>query len=61
MILHKSNHTTTSYNIAAILNWNIQHINIKTAFLYGVLSESKTVFIEQPPGFEFLEKEVWVM
>ena len=39
---------------------NIQHINIKTAFLHGVLPESETVSMEQPSGFQEPGKEDWV-
>jgi Reverse transcriptase (RNA-dependent DNA polymerase) len=48
-------------HIAAILNWDVQHVNIKTAFLHSILPESETVFMEQPPGFEAPGKEDWVM
>ena len=36
-------------HIAAVLDWDIQHVDIKTAFLHGVLPENETVFMEQPP------------
>jgi hypothetical protein len=48
-------------HIAAVLNWDIQHVDIKTAFLHGVLPENETVYMEQPPGFEATGKEDWVM
>ena len=48
-------------HIAAVLDWDIQHVDIKTAFLHGVLPENETVFMEQPPGFESPGKEDWVM
>jgi hypothetical protein len=47
-------------HIAAVLDWVVQHFDIKTAFLHGVLPKSKTVFMEQPPGFEELGKKDWV-
>ena len=47
-------------HIAACLDWDIQHFNIKTAFLHGVLPEMETVFMEQPPGFEEPGKPDWV-
>jgi len=47
-------------HIAAVLDWDIQHVDIKTAFLHGVLPASETVFMEQPPGFETTGKEDWV-
>ena len=48
-------------HVAAVLDWDIQHVDIKTAFLHGVLPESETVFMEQPSGFEAPNKEDWVM
>jgi hypothetical protein len=48
-------------HIGAALDWDIQQYDIKTAFLHGVLPESETMFMEQPPGFEVLGKEDWVM
>jgi hypothetical protein len=48
-------------HIAAILDWDVQHIDIKTAFLHGILLESETVFMEQPPSFEAPGKKDWVM
>lgn len=47
-------------HIAAVLDWEIHHVDIKTAFLHGVLPASETVFMEQPPGFETPGKEDWV-
>lgn len=47
-------------HIAAVLDWDVQHFDIKTAFLHGVLPESETVFMEQPPGFEEPGKKDWV-
>ena len=44
-------------HIVAVLDWDIQHFDIKMAFLHGILSKSETVYIEQPPGFEELGKE----
>jgi hypothetical protein len=48
-------------HIGAALDWDIQQYDIKMAFLHGVLPESETMFMEQPPGFEVLGKEDWVM
>jgi hypothetical protein len=48
-------------HIAASLGWDIQHFDIKTAFLHGVLPENETMYMEQPPGFEAPGKEDWVM
>jgi hypothetical protein len=48
-------------HVAAVLDWDVQHVDIKTAFLHGVLPESETVFMEQPPSFEARGKKDWVM
>lgn len=48
-------------HIAAVLNWDIQQIDIKTAFLYGIFPESKTIYMEQPLKFKEPRKETWVM
>ena len=47
-------------HITAILDWDIQHVDIKTVFLHGVLPPNETVFMEQPPGFKVPGKEDWV-
>jgi hypothetical protein len=44
-------------HIATVLDWDIQHIDIKTAFLHEVLPNHETVFMEQPPGFAITGKE----
>jgi len=48
-------------HLAASLNWNIQHIDIKTVFLHRILPEDETAYLEQPEGFEEPRKEDWVM
>ena len=48
-------------HLAASLQWDIQHFDIKTAFLHGVLTDDETAYMEQPPGFEVPGKEEWVM
>ena len=48
-------------HIGASLDWDIQQYDIKTAFLHGVLPDTETMFMEQPPGFESPGKETWVM
>jgi len=48
-------------HIAALLGWDVQHFDIKTAFLHGILPENETMFMEQLPGFEVPGKEDWVM
>ena len=46
---------------ATALEWDIQYVDIKTAFLHGVLPETEILFMEQPPGFEEPDKEDWVV
>ena len=48
-------------HIAASLRWDIQHFDVKMAFLHGILLENETMYMEQPPGFEVPGKESWVM
>ena len=48
-------------HVAASLDWDIQQFDVKTAFLHGVLPESETMFMEQPPGFAAPDKQDWVM
>ena len=51
----------TILHFAATQGWDIQQIDIKTAFLHGVLPDNKTAYLEQPKGFEEAGKETWVM
>ena len=39
----------TIFLLAAIHNWEIEHMDIKTAFLYGKIDEE--VYVKQPTGF----------
>ena len=48
-------------HLAATLDWDLRQFNIKTAFLHGILPETKSMYMEQPPGFAELGKEEWVM
>ena len=48
-------------HLAATLGWDIQHFDVKTAFLHGILPEEEMAYMEQPPGFETPGKEGWVM
>jgi len=41
--------------IAALEDWDIHGVNIKTVYLYGDLNEK--IYIEQPKGFRLLSKE----
>jgi hypothetical protein len=47
-------------HIAAHLGWDAQQIDIKTAFLYGLLPDDETQYMFQPEGFEELGKETYV-
>jgi transposase InsO family protein len=48
-------------HLAAMLDWDIQQFDIKTAFLHGVLPPDEIAYMEQPPGFAEPGKEDWVM
>jgi hypothetical protein len=50
-------------HIAAVNNWDAQQIDVKTAFLYGLLPDNEIQYMEQPQGFEEEGKEdyVWVL
>ena len=50
-------------HIAAVNNWDAQQIDVKTAFLYGLLPDNEIQYMEQPEGFEEEGKEdyVWVL
>ena len=47
-------------HIAASLDWDIQQVDVKTAFLYGLLPDDEVQYMEQPIGFEEAGKEDWV-
>jgi hypothetical protein len=47
-------------HIAANLGWDAAQIDVKTAFLYGLLPEDETQYMEQPRDFEEPGKEDWV-
>jgi hypothetical protein len=47
-------------HLAAALDWDAQQIDIKTAFLYGLLPKEEYQYMEQPPEFEEPGKEDWV-
>jgi hypothetical protein len=47
-------------HLAGVLDWDAQQINIKTAFLYGLLPDDEVQYMEQPKGFEEAGKEDWV-
>ena len=47
-------------HIATSLDWDAQQIDIKTAFLYGLLPDDEVQYMEQPQGFEEEGKEGWV-
>ena len=47
-------------HIIASLCWDMQQINLKIAFLYGLLPKEEVQYMEQPAGFEEVGKEVCV-
>ena len=47
-------------NIAAAKDWDLQQIDVKTAFLYGLLPPDEAQYLEQPEGFAEPGKEDWV-
>jgi hypothetical protein len=47
-------------HIAASLDWDAQQIDVKTAFLYGLLPDDEVQYMQQPIGFEESGKEDWV-
>lgn len=47
-------------HIAALKGWDVQQINVKTAFLYGLLPDDETQYMQQPMGFEEQGRETWV-
>lgn len=42
-------------NLAAAHNWEIHHLDLKTAFLHGDLKD--TLYVTQPEGFEVVGSE----
>jgi len=47
-------------HLAAINGWDVQQIDVNTAYLYGELPVDETVYMEQPEGFAEPGKEDWV-
>ncbi|KAG5729260.1 Copia protein [Termitomyces sp. T112] len=47
-------------HLAAAKGWDATQIDVKTAFLYGILPEDEVQFMKQPKGFEEEGKEDWV-
>ena len=48
-------------NIAVAKDWDIQQVDIKTAFLYGLLPADEAQYLEQPEAFAESGKEDWVL
>jgi len=48
-------------HIAVAHGWDIQQIDVKTAFLHGILPEDEMAYLEQLQGFEEPGKDGWVM
>ena len=47
-------------HLVVALDWDAQQIDIKTAFLYGLLPEDEIQYMEQPQSFEEPGKEEYV-
>jgi hypothetical protein len=47
-------------HLAAVNGWEVQQVDVKTAYLYGLLPADKVVYMEQPVGFAEPGKEDWV-
>lgn len=47
-------------HLAAVQGWDAMQVDIKTAFLYGILPEEETTYMEQPKDFEELGKENYI-
>nr|VWO95649.1 AHL receptor (Quorum sensing LuxR family sensor regulator) [Ganoderma boninense] len=47
-------------DLAGTLDWEVHQVDVKTAYLYGLLPDDEICFMEQPPGFEETGKEDWV-
>lgn len=47
-------------HLAAAHDWDAQQIDVKTAFLYGLLPEDEVQYMEQPGSFQEPGKEDWV-
>lgn len=47
-------------HLAAAKGWDTTQIDVKTAFLYGILSEDEIQYMRQPEDFEEKSKEDWV-
>ena len=45
------------FSIAAVEDWEIESVDVKTAYLYGDLDEE--IFMEQPEGFTLGQNKVW--
>jgi len=47
-------------HLVASLGWDTQQIDVKMAFLYGLLSDDDVQYMQQPTDFEEPGKEDWV-
>jgi hypothetical protein len=47
-------------HLGAALDWEIDQLDIKTAFLHGLLEADEVCYMEQPEGFKEEGKEDWL-
>lgn len=51
----------TILHVGTSKGWSVHQVDVKTAFLYGILPEDMTVYMEQPEGFaEGYPADEWV-
>lgn len=46
-------------HLAAANDWEAEQIDVKTAYLYGILPKDEVQYMEQPKGYEEEGKEDW--
>ena len=47
-------------HLATVNGWEVQQIDVKTAYLYGLLPADEIMYMEQPISFAKPGKEDWV-
>lgn len=60
-LLCAQSHSESILHVGTSKGWSVHQVDVKTAFLYGILPEDKTVYMEQPEGFaEGYPADEWV-